>query len=351
MANWFQSLQAMLKARPQAIAYNVGDFIAEDAPGVVKLFKDAFGDDYPLATMTDAARLIRENRSGITLSTVAKTLKGEVAGHAAFYLSAPFDRLMEWGALLVSSAPDIPEDLASRILDYGIEQASRNSRLWGVFAEVMTHLPELQAAYLRRGLKPTALAVDSTPAPVLENDDPDAEPGPVRISTVLMFKCFQAGDHQTVYLPYLYRNEMQALYEGFEEERTFVWARKPGYQGESTRARLVVFSDAGVGRIVVERMGGDFEITLANLQAQAIEKKLTVIQLWLPLNTSDTIAAIEAARFDGYFLSGLLPNWFRGDAIMMQRVFCAPDWNCNQMPDQSGKLLAELVRDDWRRVS
>jgi hypothetical protein len=350
MTNWFQSVQTLLKARPPAASYEVGDFTAKDAPGVVQLFRDAFGDAYPLAMMTDAAQLIRENRAGRALSTVARSSKGEVAGHAAFYQSAPCDRLLEWGALLISPAPGVPEDLASRILDHGIERASRSSRILGVFAETMAHLPELQAAFLRRGLKPTALAVDSTPAPIPE-EEPDEDPGPDRVSTVLAFRCFQPGDHQTVYLPYLYRNEMQTLYEGFEAERTFVWAKKPGYQGEQTRARLVVFADAGVGRIVADRMGADFEMVLARLQAQALEKRLVVIQLWLPLNTPDTVAAIEAARFDGYFLGGLLPNWFRTDAILLQRVLGAPDWNWNQMPDAAGKLLAELVRDDWRRVS
>ena len=348
MANWLQSLQSFLKSHRSLDVFKVDDFLPADAPGVAELFRGAFGDAYPLEMMTDAAALIRENRAGRAVSTVARSPAGKVVGHAGFYQSAPYDRMMEWGALLVSPEPGLPDDLASRMLDHGIERAAKDPRLLGVFSETMAHLPDLLAAYQRRGLKPLALAVDSTPAPIPDDENEEA---PLRVATTLAFRFFQTDERQTVYLPYLYRNEMQTLYEGFEEGRTFVWAKKPGYQGEKTKARLAVFSSAGVGRIVVERVGSDFEIVLAKLQAQAIEKRLAVIQLWLPLNTQDAVAAIEAARFDGYFLGGLLPHWFRSDAILMQRVLAAPDWNWQQFPDADGRMLAELVRDDWRRVS
>jgi hypothetical protein len=70
-------------------------FRPEDAPGVARLFRLVYGDDYPIKTFIEPQRLVEENAAGQTLSSVARTPKGDIVGHCALVRSAPFERLFE----------------------------------------------------------------------------------------------------------------------------------------------------------------------------------------------------------------------------------------------------------------
>ena len=48
-------------------------FRPEDAEGVVRLFLRVYGENYPIRTYVEPARLKEENAKGVTISSVART--------------------------------------------------------------------------------------------------------------------------------------------------------------------------------------------------------------------------------------------------------------------------------------
>ena len=64
-------------------------FRPEDAEGVVHLFKTVYGEEYPIKTFIDPKLLIEENAAGRTISSVARTPKGEIVGHTRPLLLGP----------------------------------------------------------------------------------------------------------------------------------------------------------------------------------------------------------------------------------------------------------------------
>ncbi|MBF0530388.1 MAG: hypothetical protein HQK55_14180, partial [Deltaproteobacteria bacterium] len=65
-------------------------FQPEDAQGVARLFLSVYGPDYPIKKFIQPELLIKENADGQTISSVARTPKGDIVGHAAIYHSAPY---------------------------------------------------------------------------------------------------------------------------------------------------------------------------------------------------------------------------------------------------------------------
>jgi hypothetical protein len=60
---------------------------------------------------------------------------------------------------------------------------------------------------------------------------------------------------------------------------------------------------------------------------------------------------VEALRRRGYFLGGAIPRWFDGDGILMQKLFCPPDFESIHLLSDFSKQLLEVIRRDWQRAS
>ena len=68
-------------------------FRTEDAPGIAQLFRQVYGEGYPIRTYYLPDRLIEENAAGRIISCVARTPAGEVVGHNALVLLDPATHL------------------------------------------------------------------------------------------------------------------------------------------------------------------------------------------------------------------------------------------------------------------
>ena len=67
-------------------AISIDFFRPEDAPGVARLFRQVYGEGYPIEIYYHPERLIEENTGGRVLSSVAHTQAGEIVGHDAALL-------------------------------------------------------------------------------------------------------------------------------------------------------------------------------------------------------------------------------------------------------------------------
>ena len=64
-------------------------FRIEDAPGIARLFREVYGEAYPIRTYYLPNQLIEENAAGHILSSVVRTAAGEVVAHNALVLMDP----------------------------------------------------------------------------------------------------------------------------------------------------------------------------------------------------------------------------------------------------------------------
>jgi hypothetical protein len=110
------------------------------------------------------------------------------------------------------------------------------------------------------------------------------------------------------------------------------------------------FPFAKVARIAVHLFGTDFEKLISQLENEARGRGAEVFQVWLPLTSPFVPSATDILRRHGYFIGGLLPGWFGGDGLLMQKVTYETDWEGIVLYSERAKRIAEIVRSDQKNV-
>lgn len=316
-------------------------FQPRDAAGVVALYREVYGDSYPVAEVYDPAALVRQEEEGVTWRAVARDPDGVVIGQMAFYRSTPPNpKLYEGGQLMVAHKwrqTSVGMDLTQYALDeiplrHGLDQ------LWG--EAVCNHL-FTQIVMTKRGYRETGLEVALMPG--------DSAQGGERVSTVLIFTApGEAG--QTVYVPDRYQEAFALLYGDLGGGCTFVEATAPLPQAGATEGAIEVFAGAGVARLSVNKIGADFEAQVAQWESQASVAGTVVLQAFLRLGEETVGAAVEILRRRGYFLGGVLPGWYGGDGLLMQKVSIAVDEKAIHVYTKKARAMKALLLEDWAEV-
>ena len=55
---------------------------------------------------------------------------------------------------------------------------------------------------------------------------------------------------------------------------------------------------------------------------------------------------MDVLRQQGYFFGGVLPRWFDGDGLLMQKLECPPDYDGILLWSDFAKELLEFIRKD-----
>ncbi len=325
--------------------WKVSRFIPEDAPGVVNLFRSVYGDGYPVRTYMDEKLLIEENAANRTISSVAKTLKGEIVGHNALFNSAPSPGTFESGAGMVHAAYRGGKGIFTQLAIHGLEIATAMASVQAVFGEPVCNHPFSQKMSVKMGWISRALEVDLLPAEAYEKEVSAAG----RVAAFLDFKTFRAKPH-TLYLPPMYGEDFRLFYENFDDERQFCLAETAIPAGTLTDMRPQIFGFAAVARVTIQEIGADFSTCLDTLEKNLRQKGILVTQLWLKLDCPWVGAATEILRERGYFIGGALPRWFDTDGFLMQKIDKRPDWEGIVTVAERGVQILERVRADWQRT-
>lgn len=86
---------------PNGEVLSIHLFRPEDSPGIGKLFRTVYGENYPVKHFYSPEGLARALESGENYSVVARTKAGDIIGHVALCRSTPYPGLYECGAGLV----------------------------------------------------------------------------------------------------------------------------------------------------------------------------------------------------------------------------------------------------------
>jgi hypothetical protein len=320
-------------------------FRIEDAPGIARLFREVYGEAYPIRTYYLPDQLIEENAAGHIISSVARTPAGEVVGHNALVLTDPATHLYENAAGAVLPAFR-GQGVFPRLFKHTIVNTTKCFGIEGIVGEPVCSHTHVQKMCLQLDFKESGLEVDLMPASAYGVDSGASN----RVSVLLGFFMLKPRT-QTVQIPMAYRDELEYLYAGLHVERTFVFS-KNGLPAEgSSQGSMNLFDLAQVARIAIDCIGPDFEPFIGRLESEAHEKGTVIFQVWLPLASPFTSAATDILRGHGYFLGGILPCWRNGDGLLMQKVGQEPDWESIALYSERARRIGEMIRCDWQSVS
>lgn len=325
--------------------YAIDRFRPEDAEGVAQLFRSVYGDGYPVATYVEPALLIRENASGHVISSVARTTDDEIVGHNALFNSAAHPGTYESGAGVVHQVHRGGKGIFTRLVAHGLELAETLPSVDAVFGEPVCNHPFSQKITIKLGFTTRALEVDLMPVEAYHEEGSASS----RVAAFIDFRTIRKKPH-TVYLPHAYRQVLEFLYAGLDDQRDFRLAGTTVPAQRITNLQLHVFDFASLARVVVQDTGLDFQAGMNQLEAALEEKKIMVTQIFLNLAEPWVWQAVEILKQRGYFLGGVLPRWFDTDGLLMQKTRKAPDWDRICTHAQRHRQILSLVREDWNQA-
>ena len=73
----------------------------------------------------------------------------------------------------------------------------------------------------------------------------------------------------------------------------------------------------------------------------------TIMQVYLPLLPRPRQPQSRACGHRGYFLGGVLPRWFDGDGLMMQKLYAKPHFDTIRLYSQRAEKLLAFIKKDW----
>jgi hypothetical protein len=325
--------------------FEVDFFRPEDAEGIGRLFRAVYGEGYPVRILYDPKALTEANSSGEYYSIVARTTSGEIIGATHLFRSAPFKSLYEIGAGLVLKEYrklGINREMMSFTVEKLVPQREGIQELFG---EPVCNHTALQKSVAEHGLAETGLELALMPAEAYTTEG--SAPG--RVAALSAFRCYKSSPHQ-VFLPVAYEAELQFIYSGLDDARYFVSSEAPLPTDVTSEAQMDVFDFAQVARIAVHQAGGDSEGYLGNLELQALDRKVLVIQVWVKLGLPWAGAVVDILRRKGYFLGGVLPRWFDCDGMLMQKLLCEPDFESIRLYTDRARTIFDMVKQDWKRA-
>ncbi len=322
--------------------YEFDLFRPEDAEGVSQLFRTVYGDGYPIRTFINPQLLIEENASGRTISSVVRTLKGDIVGHMALFHSAPGERTCELGAGLVHPSYRGGKGIYTGLALYGQDVTAKRFSIEMAFGEPVCNHIFAQKGTAKMGWTTQAIEVDLMPAEAYDKEKSASG----RVTALLDFKTLKPKPH-TVYLPAIYEESMRFIYTGLDDERDIVLAQEGFPFSTKTEIKTQIFDFAQVARLAVHDIGADFEHVFEDEEKGVWEKGMVVIQVWLKLSWPWVGQAVEVLRRRGYFMGGVLPRWFDMDGMLMQKMVGEPNWSGIQLYSDRAKKILEMVRKDW----
>ena len=233
-------------------AIEIDFFRPEDAPGVARLFRQVYGEGYPIDIYYRPERLIEENAAGRVLSSVARTQAGEVVGHDALVLLDPATRLYENAAGMVLPACR-GQGVFFRLMKHNIFDYAKRFGLQEILGEPVCNHLQLQKMCLQLGYRETGMEVDLMPAAAYTKE----QSAHGRVSVLLGYFLHKPVP-RTVFLPPVYRDELEYLYAGMGVDRTFAETNGELPAAGDSQGKMDTFASAQVARISIHRIGSRF---------------------------------------------------------------------------------------------
>jgi len=319
---------------------------SSNAKDVGFVFRSVYGDDFPVKDVYESDTLLREITAGRVTAFLAFDRQDQPAGYVSLFKSAPNPRLWEAGNMVVHPAYKLTK--LSSILSklYFSPETLKHADCDGIFGEAVCHHYASQVGSVKSGMRDCAIELDQMSGDSFKEHQ---EMATRRVSCV--FNCLEISEpDKAVYVPAEYYEVVRNLAQTLKP-RTFLLADAPLPSAGATITQDTYFAAARTWKVAIWEIGADWQTFLDELLTEAATRQ--VISLQIALNTaSPTLgAAVGIMRERGFFLGGLLPRWFGGDGLLMQKVLGAkPDFDRMKLYSKPAKELLAFIRADREAV-
>ena len=261
---------------------------------------------------------------------MAQAPDGSVNGLVSFYRVAPFGGLYEFGRLAVLPAHR-QSGLGHRLLAFALEAFSKQPIASGVYAEMSCHWKVSQKMAHQLNFQEIALAVGLFPAP--EH----------RVSALMAYFDMRDRAHK-VHLPPRWKDLLVFCYDELGLQREMLHQGAP--LSGSSQLQSTYLPGPRVARLDFQQTGQDFANLLT--AAELAHPEAQVFQVRLNLEDPRAIAAADLAYQQGYRCCGLLPRWFDGDGLLLQRNLAPAPFGNDQIASQRAKEMARRIEHQWK---
>lgn len=324
--------------------YRVEPFSSTDAEGVAVLFREVYGDSYPIKVVYDPASLVAISQEGRYFPFVVRHPSRGVIAYGALVQSAPYRGIYEFVQGIVSP---------------GFQGAGLGRMLFEWVERYLPTLPGAEAyfgeAVCNHAHTQKAGALIKTVETGIEVDLMSGEPyakgvaASGRVSVVDQFRTFVSRP-QTVYVPGVYEDICRTIYGGLDDPRTIALSTGGPDPDLSTQMSVQTFEHVGAVRVAVSLAGADFADRFDREERSLVQGGIKVVQVWLRLSQPWVGEIAGMLRRRGYFLGGVLPRWFDDDGLLMQRTIDRPNWEGIHLYTQRAQRMLEFIHEDWSTV-
>ncbi len=237
-------------------SYKVDLFRPEDAKGVSQLFREVYGDGYPVKLVYDPDEFAKAVAKQDYIPVVARTPSGSIVGFESFYRSTPNPRLYEIGLGMVSVEyrRTAVFGLLSRRL---VKLAFTLPDFDAFFAEnVCNHILTQKAATIFKVVD-TAIEVDLMPSKAYEKEESTKG----RVSTIVSIRTLVPWPH-VIYVPEIYKGYLEDIYRDFDDSRILMRSDEKLPSNLLTNMAVQIFEGANVTRISIKEAEVDFQSIL-----------------------------------------------------------------------------------------
>jgi len=316
-----------------------------DAQAVVDLYRKIYGDHFPIKEMYDPQFIIEQQETGLMYRVVAVDAAERVLAHHAMYrLKETYHGLYEAGQGMV--LPDYRGKGFSNVLQeyigttlaavVGVEE------FWG---ESVTNHVMMQKAALYVGVKESGIELEVMPAASYEAEKSASG----RVGAVVCFIVLKEKP-QTVFLPARYAELMKRIYANGKRARNCLVSDAPLPADVRSRFADTYIAPARLLRISLYETGSDVTEVVDSLVNKYTAAGVEVLQVFLPLDKAWSGAATEALNRRGFFFSALVPRWFDADALLLQKLVHATDYDQMKIHSDFAREMLNFIIQDRIRV-
>ncbi len=321
--------------------YEIDVFRPSDAEGVAGLFREVYGDGYPIKIVYNPEQLVIAFQKGEYIPILARTEDEAIVGYTALYRSAPNKGLYEVGQTLVLPAWR-KTPLAGLLFRQTMRIAPTLAGIEALFCEAVCNHTHVQRAGIMFKHIETAIEIDLMPAEAYEREQSAAG----RVSTLDMFKIL-VREHHDVYVPEVYETCLRYIFDGIGDDHVLHLAKESIPTHQSTRMSHQIFDFAQLARVTLHETGKDFGMALDKEEKRIRDEGCRIVQIWLKFSWPWIGEVVDVLRSRHFFLGGVLPRWFGGDGFLMQKVLGQPNWEGIKLHTDRAKQILHFIKDDW----
>ena len=322
----------------------IDHFQPADAVGVTQCYRAVYGDSFPVSQVYDPGEVLQRNSGNDQYTVVARTESGQVVGLIGMFRAGQSDHVFELGQLMVQKEYR-SLNIAERLNDFILEQVPQLAGIHVLYVESLCSHTVSQKMALNSGMQPAGLELEVMPVSVTAGRT--QQHTRKRDSLLLMFHLYRDRP-QTVFLPDRYAPICTRIYAGLGAERTI--SDQTGPPAQKTTSFCSAVEEAELQRITITTIGRDLHDHVENILGQFKDGQQYIVHIQLKLDDPAVDYACSILERQGFYISGLLPQWFGADGLLLQKLPGNPDFSSVKLLAGAADEIGGWVEKNFQRL-